>query len=223
MTVMKRPLKINVIGGGPGGLYFSILMKLADSRHDITVFERNRPNDTFGFGVVFSDETLSNFTGQDAEVYREIAESFAYWDTIEVRYRGSRIRSSGHGFCGMARTKLLDILQRRAEALGVKLRIETEIGDVTSLRDADLLLGADGVNSSVRETYKAAFKPKIDLRKTKFVWLGTTQTFDAFTFIFKENEHGWFYNHAYQYGRGKGLAESTWILETHEDTWRRAG
>ena len=221
--VMDRPLKINVIGGGPGGLYFSLLMKLNDSRHDITVYERNKPDDTFGFGVVFSDETLGNFMGQDPETYLKIRDAFAYWDEIEVRYRGERIRSGGHGFAGMSRQKLLDILQERCNHVGVHMEFETEINDLEPYRDADLVLGSDGANSMVRDAYKEMFKPTIDMRKTKFVWLGTTQKFDAFTFIFKPNEHGWFYNHAYQYGQGKGLAASTWILETHEDTWMRAG
>ena len=221
--VMDRPLKINVIGGGPGGLYFSLLMKLNDSRHDITVYERNKPDDTFGFGVVFSDETLGNFMGQDPETYLKIRDAFAYWDDIEVRYRGERIRSGGHGFAGMSRQKLLDILQERCNDVGVHMEFETEINDLEPYRDADIVLGSDGANSMVRDAYKEMFKPTIDMRKTKFVWLGTTQKFDAFTFIFKPNEHGWFYNHAYQYGQGKGLAASTWILETHEDTWMRAG
>ena len=220
---MDRPLKINVIGGGPGGLYFSLLMKLNDSRHDITVYERNKPDDTFGFGVVFSDETLGNFMGQDPETYLKIRDAFSYWDEIEVRYRGERIRSGGHGFAGMSRQKLLDILQERCNDVGVHMEFETEINDLEPYRDVDLVLGSDGANSMVRDAYKETFKPTIDMRKTKFVWLGTTQKFDAFTFIFKPNEHGWFYNHAYQYGQGKGLAASTWILETHEDTWIRAG
>ena len=220
---MNRPLKINIIGGGPGGLYFSLLMKIADPRHDITIYERNRADDTFGFGVVFSDETLGNFMGQDQETYRQIREAFAYWDEIEVRYKGDRIRSGGHGFAGMSRQKLLDILQGRCRDVGVKMLFEHDITDISSYRDADLLLGSDGINSLVREAYKESFKPTIDMRLTKFVWLGTTQKFDAFTFIFKSNEHGWFYNHAYQYGQGIGKAASTWILETHEDTWKRAG
>ena len=220
---MDRPLKINVIGGGPGGLYFSLLMKLQDPRHDISVYERNRPDDTFGFGVVFSDETLGNFMGQDPETYLRIRDAFAYWDEIEVRYKGERIRSGGHGFAGMSRQKLLDILQERCLEAGVKFYFENEISDLDPYLDADLLLGSDGVNSTVREAYKGVFKPTIDMRKTKFVWLGTTQKFDAFTFIFKPNKHGWFYNHAYQYGQGQDVAASTWILETHEDTWLRAG
>ena len=213
-------MKIHVIGGGPSGLYFALLMKKADPSHDITVFERNRPNDTFGFGVVFSDETLDGFMDHDPESYQEFTKSFAYWQSIEVRYRDQAIRAGGHGFCGMWRVALLDILQRRCESLGVGLRYETEIGDPETLRQqCDLLVGADGLNSQVRERYKDHFRPSIDFRKTKFVWLGTTKTFGPFTFIFKENEHGWFYVHAYQYAKDA----TTWIVETHEDTWRKAG
>ena len=220
---MAKSLKINVIGGGPGGLYFSILMKLANPMHQITVFEQNKPDDTFGFGVVFSDETLENFMGQDPITYHEIKNQFAYWDQIEIRYRGERIRSGGHGFAGMARMTLLNIFRKRCLDLGVEINYETVIKDLKKLQDADLVLAADGVNSFARESLKVHLKPTIDMRKTKFVWLGTTQKFDAFTFIFKENEHGWFYNHAYQYGQGIGKAASTWILETHEDTWEKAG
>jgi anthraniloyl-CoA monooxygenase len=216
-------LKINVIGGGPGGLYFSILMKLANPNHQITVYEQNKSNDTFGFGVVFSDETLENFMGQDPITYQEIKNQFAYWDQIEVRYRGERIRSRGHGFAGMARMTLMNIFQKRCLDLGVNINYETVINDLEEIRDADLVLAADGVNSFVRESLKDHLRPTIDIRKTKFVWLGTTQKFDAFTFIFKENEDGWFYNHAYQYGQGVGKVASTWILETHEDTWKKAG
>ena len=189
-------MKIAVIGGGPGGLYFSLLMKKANPAHDITIYERNRADDTFGFGVVFSDETLSNFMGHDEPTYRAIAERFAYWNTIEVRYRDQPIRAGGHGFCGISRQVLLNVLQRRCASLGVAIHYQSEIGDVERLRDADLVIGADGVNSLVRERYKKHFKPRIDMRKTKFVWLGTTRTFDAFTFIFRPNEHGWFYVHA---------------------------
>jgi anthraniloyl-CoA monooxygenase len=212
-------MKVNVIGGGPAGLYLGIMMKLADPAHEIDIFERNRPDDTFGFGVVFSDDTLSHFLGFDPESYDAIKREFAYWDTIEVRYRDQAIRSSGHGFCGISRMRLLNLLQRRAEQLGVRIAYETDITDVSKYRDADLMVGADGVNSLVRETYKDRFVPRIDMRKTKFVWLGTTQTFGPFTFIFRPNEHGWFYTHAYQYQE----SGTTWIVECHEDTWRNAG
>jgi len=220
---LAEALRINVIGGGPGGLYFSILMKLANPNHQITVYEQNKPNDTFGFGVVFSDETLENFMSQDPLTYQEIRNQFAYWDQIEVRYRGERVRSGGHGFAGMERMTLLKIFRKRCVDLGVNIHYETVIDDVKKLQSADLVVAADGVNSFVRESLKDHLNPTIDERKTKFVWLGTTQKFDAFTFIFKENEHGWFYNHAYQYGQGVGKAASTWILETHEDTWINAG
>ncbi len=220
---MNQPLKINIIGAGPGGLYFALLMKKANPLNDIIVYEQNRADDTFGFGVVFSDETLENFLGQDSETYQEITNQFAYWNEIEVRYKGQNIRSGGHGFAGMARINLLEIFQKRCRELGVKFEFETVVTHLDDYRDADVVLGADGVNSIVRESLKKHLNPHIDYRKTKFVWLGATQRFDAFTFIFKENEHGWFYNHAYQYGQGVGKAASTWILETHEDTWRRAG
>jgi len=220
---VAKSLKINVIGGGPGGLYFAILVKLSNPLHNITVYEQNKPNDTFGFGVVFSDETLGNFMSQDPVSYQEIRNQFAYWDEIEVRYKGERIRSGGHGFAGMERMTLLNIFRKRCIDLGVHINYQTFIKDLKQIRDADLVVAADGVNSFVRESLKEYLKPTIDVRKTKFVWLGTTQKFDAFTFIFKENDHGWYYNHAYQYGQGVGKAASTWILETHEDTWKKAG
>ncbi len=213
-------MKITIVGGGPAGLYLGLLMKKADAGHEIVIYERNRPDDTFGFGVVFSDETLSHFLDFDQESFREITDNFAYWDTIEVRYRDRAIRSGGHGFCGIGRMKLLNILQARCEAVGVDIRYEVEIEDIEALRrDCDLLVGADGITSIVRETYKDRFEPVIDMRKTKFVWLGTTRTFGPFTFIFRPNEHGWYYVHAYQYARDA----TTWIVECHEDTWRKAG
>ena len=212
-------MKINIVGGGPAGLYFAILMKKADPGHDIVVYERNPADATYGFGVVFSDETLSHFLGFDDRTFREIAASFAYWDEIEVRYRDTAIRCGGHGFAGIARDKLLQILQRRALGLGVEIRFETDLTKVEDFRDADLMVGADGVNSIVRETYREHFRPTIDTRKTKFVWLGSPRVFDAFTFVFRPNEHGWFYLHAYRYS----ATGTTWLVEVHEDTWRRAG
>lgn len=212
-------MKINIIGAGPAGLYTAILMLLRDPRHQITLYERNPADATFGFGVVFSDETLTHFLGLDPHSLEEITRSFAYWDEIEVRYKDARIRSGGHGFCGMSRIKLLNILQGRARSLGADLRFEADITDIDSLRDCDVLVGADGVNSLVRERYKDGFEPTVDMRQTRFCWLGTTKMFDAFTFIFRPNEHGWFYLHAYQYGQD----QTTWLVETHDDTWKKAG
>jgi anthraniloyl-CoA monooxygenase len=212
-------VRIAINGGGPAGLFFAILMKKAEPRHDIQVFERNGPDDTFGFGVVFSDETLANFMAADETTFREITRAFAYWDDIEVRYKDARVRCRGHGFAGLGRKELLNILQARAESLGVRIAYRTDIVDMRPFEGADLIVGADGVNSFIRERFKAHFKPVIDYRKTKFVWLGTTKSFGPFTFIFKPNDDGWFYVHAYRYAEG----QTTWIVETHEETWRRAG
>ena len=212
-------MKIVSIGGGPAGLYFALLMKKADPAHDIVVVERNRADDTFGFGVVFSDATLEGFAEADRETSEEIAKSFAHWDDIDIHYRGEVLTSTGHGFSGMSRQRLLDILQRRCTALGVSLRFQQEVADLDAYRDADLILAADGVNSTVRARYAEHFRPAIDWRPNKFVWLGTTYPYPAFTFIFKESEHGLWRVHAYRYDQSM----STFILETTEATWRRAG
>ncbi len=212
-------VKIVSIGGGPAGLYFAILMKKADPAHEITVVERNRPDDTFGFGVVFSDATLENFAEADPETHREITASFAHWDDIDIHYQGQVITSTGHGFAGLARQRLLDILHRRAAGLGVKLEFQREVTDLGAWEDADLVLGADGVNSTVRARLAEHFEPAIDWRPNRFVWLGTTYPFPAFTFVFKEDAHGLWRVHAYRYDAG----HSTFILETTEATWRRAG
>lgn len=212
-------VKIVSIGGGPAGLYFAILMKKADPAHEITVVERNRPDDTFGFGVVFSDATLENFAEADPETHREITASFAHWDDIDIHYQGQVITSTGHGFAGLARQRLLDILHRRAAGLGVKLEFQREVTDLGPWEDADLVLGADGVNSTVRARLAEHFEPAIDWRPNRFVWLGTTYPFPAFTFVFKEDAHGLWRVHAYRYDAG----HSTFILETTEATWRRAG
>lgn len=214
------PLKIMIVGGGPAGLYLALLLKKADSRHAITIYERNKPNDTFGFGVVFSDETLSQFLAEDADTHQAIKDHFAYWNEIDVVYGDETIRSGGHGFCGLARQTLLDILQQRCRESGVALHFETEITDFEKLRrECDLLVGADGINSRVRETWVEQFKPSVDWRPNRFVWLGTTLPLDTFTFIFRANEHGLFQVHAYRFEEGR----STWIVETSEATWRRAG
>jgi anthraniloyl-CoA monooxygenase len=212
-------LKIACVGGGPAGLYFAILMKKADPGHDITVYERNRPLDTFGWGVVFSEETLANLRGGDAESQDAIIANFAHWDDIDVHFGGRVITSGGHGFCGIARKQLLAILQNRARDLSVNLVFETEIEDPEALADCDLIVAADGINSRIRTRYADHFKPDIDWRRNKYVWLGTTKPFPAFTFIFQETEWGWFQAHAYQFD----ATRSTFIIETTEETWRRAG
>lgn len=211
-------MRINIVGGGPGGLYFAILMKKAWPGHDITVFERNRADDTFGFGVVFSDATLGNFLSSDPESYDAITKAFAYWDDIEFRFKGETIRSTGHGFCGCGRKELLLILQDRCRALGVELHFETEIEDLHRLRDADLLVGADGANSLVRQTYADTFQPDIEWRRNSFTWLGSTKPYDAFTFDFATNKHGIWILGAYQHSPGM----STWVLEAPEETWASA-
>ncbi len=212
-------MRIVSIGGGPAGLYFAILMKQADPAHDITVLERNRPDDTFGFGVVFSDATLEHFATADPDSYADIAHALAHWDDIDIHYQGQVLTSTGHGFAGLSRQGLLDILQRRCRQLGVTLMFEQEVADPASFADADLVLGADGVNSTIRTRYAVRFEPTIDWRSNRFVWLGTTFPFAAFTFLFKEDAHGLWRVHAYRYDERL----STFILETTAATWRRAG
>src|SRR5262245_15330295 len=212
-------MKIVCVGGGPAGLYLALLMKRADPAHDVTVLERNRPDDTFGFGVVFSDATLERFAEADPESHATIIESFAHWDDVDIHYEGQVLTSTGHGFAGLSRQRLLDILQRRCVEPGVTLRFQVEVADPAAWADADLVVAADGVNSAVRARHAEHFRPRIDVRPNKFVWLGTTCPFPAFTFIFKEDAHGLWRVHAYRYTAG----ESTFILETTEATWRRAG
>src|SRR3546814_417849 len=198
-------MKIACIGGGPAGLYFGLLMKLADSRHEVTVIERNRPYDTFGWGVVFSDATLENLQQADPVSAEQISAAFNHWDDIEIHYKGHSMRSSGHGFIGIGRKKLLNVLQARCEELGVKLVFEADVTDdqqVAEKYQADLVIAADGLNSRVRSRYADTYKPDIDTRQCRFVWLGTKQTFDAFTFAFVQTEHGWFQAHAYQFEPG---------------------
>jgi anthraniloyl-CoA monooxygenase len=212
---------VNVVcvGGGPAGLYVALLIKKADARHDVAVLERNRPDDTFGFGVVLSDATLENFAKADPETHRAITAALFHWDDIDVHYGGQVITSTGHGFAGMSRQGLLDILRRRGEALGVRYRFETEVDDIAPYADADLVVAADGVNSAIRNRYAAQFGPDIDVRPNKFVWLGTTFPFSAFTFLFKEDAHGLWRVHAYRYN----ASHSTFIVETTEEAWLRAG
>jgi len=213
-------MRIACLGGGPAGLYFAIAMKLRDPAHDIVVVERNRPYDTFGWGVVLSDETLANLEAADPPSAGEIRRAFVYWDDIAVHYRGGVTRSSGHGFSGIGRKRLLNILQDRAQALGVELRFETEIDGLEAYRGYDLIVAADGVNSRVRDLLAGAFKPDIDVRLAKYIWLGTHAKFDdAFTFIFEETEKGWIWAHAYQFDP----ETATFIVECSEATWRGLG
>jgi anthraniloyl-CoA monooxygenase len=214
-------MKIACVGGGPAGLYFAISMKLRDPAHDITVIERNRSDDTFGWGVVLSDETLANLAANDPVSAKAIRANFAYWDDIAVNYRGERIVSTGHGFCGIGRKQLLILLQERAHALGVRLQFETEVESAAGLaKTHDLVVAADGLNSKVRSEFAQYFKPDIDVRKCKFAWLGTHQKFDdAFTFIFEETEHGWIWAHAYQFDADT----ATFIVECSEETWAKFG
>ena len=188
----------------------------------MTVIERNRPDDTFGFGVVFSDATMQNFAQPDPATYAAMRRAFAHWDDVEIRFGANVIRSTGHGFAGLGRRELLDILQDRCRELGVQLRFEEEVSDseIADLRaHADLVVGADGVASRVREVYADAFGPSVHYRPNWFAWLGTTLPLDAFTFLFKENEHGLWRVHAYPYGEGT----STFLVECTADTFERTG
>ncbi len=214
-------MKILVVGGGPTGLYFSILMKRADPSHDIVVLERDRPDETFGFGVVFSDKTIAEVESADPVTYTAITDHFVRWDDIDVHFGGEVIRSTGHGFSGMSRQTLLTVLQEQALGLDVDVRFETELPSLDDLdRSAyDLVVGSDGVNSTVREELADRFRPTFDWRPNRFVWLGTTKPFPAFTFYFREDEHGLWRVHAYQYEPG----HSTFIVECTEETWKAGG
>ena len=214
-------MKIAIIGGGPAGLYAAILLRKQRPQAEIAVYERNRADDTFGFGVVFSDATLDNFEAYDPPSYQRIVREFAYWDDIAVHFRGSVHRVGGNGFCGCSRRTLLMLLQERARELGVALHFETDIADDSDPRiaGADLVVLADGINSRFREKYAEHFAPEVDLRSNVFAWMGSTKPLDAFTFIFQETEWGPFIAHAYQYEADR----STWIFETDPETFARAG
>jgi anthraniloyl-CoA monooxygenase len=217
-------VKVAVVGGGPAGLYVALLLRKARPDADVTVLERNRRDDTFGWGVVFSDQTLGNFQAADEVSFRHITASLAHWDDIDVHVGGRVITSSGHGFSGIARKRLLNILQARAEALGVVLRFETVARDDADLAryglgDAAVVIAADGINSAWRARHAAAFAPDLDVRTARYIWLGTSLPLDAFTFYFVENAAGVFQAHCYRFD----AETSTFIVECDETSWRRAG
>jgi anthraniloyl-CoA monooxygenase len=213
---MKR---IVCMGGGPAGLYSAILFKKALPDADVEIFERNRPDDTFGWGVVFSDKTMGNFLQADAPSHARIAEEFYHWDDIDVHFKGQTVRSGGHGFAGISRRTLLDILQKRAASLGVQQSFQHELDDTLQFTDADLVVIAEGANSKARARQANKFGPDIEVRKCRYIWLGTTQKFSAFTFAFERTEFGWFQIHAYQFSKDL----STVIVETREETWAAHG
>ena len=213
-------MKINVIGGGPAGLYFAILMKKADASHQIRIYERNGPDDTFGWGVVFSGKTLANLRAADDVSHAEITKEFEAWDNVDVVHRDSKISIHGNSFSGIARLQLLKILQRRAEQLGVEIEFRSEVHDVESLRnDSDLLLAADGVNSTVRLRYAEQFQPELDVRANRYIWYGTHQLFHGLTLTFRENSAGTFAAHSYKFSP----TTSTFIVECDPETWAKAG
>ena len=214
-------MKVLCLGGGPAGLYFAISMKLRDPGHAVTVLERNRANDTFGWGVVLSDDALGRMQKNDPVSTEAIRARFAYWDDIAVVHDGHRTVSGGHGFAGIGRKVMLVVLQARARELGVDLRFETEFKSAEEYRrDYDLVVATDGINSLVRREYAAVFQPEVDVRKCKFVWLGTHAKFDdAFTFIFEKTRHGWVWAHVYQFDSDT----ATFIIECLPETWDRWG
>ncbi len=212
-------MKIACIGGGPAGLYFAISMKLRDPSHDITVVERNRPYDTFGWGVVFSDQTMGNLIVNDRKSAQAILDEFAHWDDIDIHFKCRVERSTGHGFAGIGRKRMLNILQERAEELDVKLLFEQEVDTLDAYADCDLIIACDGLNSKIRNRFEGAFQPDVETRSNKFIWLGTKRIFDAFTFIFEETDAGWIWVHAYKFDQ----ETSTFIVECTEETWRGLG
>ena len=213
-------MKINIIGGGPAGMYFAILMKKTDVAHDITIYERNGPNDTFGWGVVFSGKTLANLREADAESHSEITRDFEAWDNVDVVHRNEKISIHGNSFSGIARLRLLKILQQRCDELGVEIKFRGEVSGLDSLKEnCDLLVGADGVNSTVRQQFAGQFKSDLSTRPNKYIWYGTNRLFHGLTLTFREHQAGVFAAHSYKFDR----TTSTFIVECDPDTWSGAG
>jgi len=213
-------MKTNIIGGGPAGMYFAILMKQADAAHDITIYERNAPDDTFGWGVVFSGKTLANLRAADQDSHAEITHDFEAWDNVDVVKGDEKISIHGNSFSGIARIRLLKILQRRCEALGITINFRAEVRDIESLRhDCDLFIGADGVNSTVRQAFAEKFQPNLNTRPNKYIWYGTNHLFHGLTLTFRENDAGVFAAHSYKFDK----TTSTFIVECDPQTWANAG
>jgi len=212
-------MKINIVGGGPAGMYFAILMKSADAAHDITIYERNGPDDTFGWGVVFSGKTLANLRAADEPSHAEITRNFAAWDNVDVVHRGEKVSIHGNSFTGIARLRLLKILQHRCEELGVEIRFRSEAGDFEAPRlKSDLVVAADGVNSFVRQTFSDAFRPDLSVRPNKYIWYGTNHLFQVLTLTFRETAAGVFAAHSYKFDQ----TTSTFIVECDPETWSSA-
>jgi anthraniloyl-CoA monooxygenase len=213
-------MNINIIGGGPAGMYFAILMKQADAAQDIAIYERNGPDDTFGWGVVFSGKTLANLRNADAISHAEITREFEAWDNVDVVHGHDKISIHGNSFSGIARIRLLKILQARCEQLGIRIHFRNEVSDLDDLkRQSDLLIGADGVNSTVRQRYADQFHPNLSARPNKYIWYGTNQLFHGLTLTFRENDAGVFAAHSYKFNQ----TTSTFIVECDQETWSRAG
>jgi len=213
-------MKITIIGGGPAGMYFAILMKKANPAHVITIFERNGPDDTFGWGVVFSGKTLWNLQTADPESHAAITRDFAAWDNVDVVHRDAKISIHGNSFSGIARLRLLKILQHRCDQLGIEIKFRNEVVDLAPLtHECDLLIGADGVNSNVRSVFADRFQPKLSVRPNKYIWYGTNRLFHGLTLTFRESDAGVFAAHSYKFNP----TTSTFIIECDRDTWERAG
>jgi anthraniloyl-CoA monooxygenase len=212
-------MRITIIGGGPAGLYFAILMKKLDAAHEITIIERDGPDDTFGWGIIFSDQTFSYLKDSDQESFDDITNSCEIWDNLDVVHKGQKVSVRGNRFSGIGRLRFLNILQKRATELGVEIRFQTNIADVNELEPCDLLIGADGANSLVRRAFSDSFEPVLDWRKNKYIWLGTHKLFHGLTLTFRENDAGLFIAHSYKFNK----TTSTFIVECGEQTWMNAG